>query len=294
MFLTLFRVLRDGVATLRGGYKHLYCVRFFFAKRRKETVSFLIGLISGIFGGLVGLGGGVVMVPLLSRLLRLSQQSIHGTSLVAVVFAGLSGAAAYAFNGTVDYRAALILAVTASLMAREGARCCVRLPGWKLRRYFGFFLIILSLLLIAKPFFGSMSAHPLTGWEKDLSLVVIGLATGFLAGLLGTGGGAFTVLAILLVVGMNQYTAQGCSLLALVPAGAVGAYTHWRHGNIALSILPGLIGGIILGAFTGGLFANLMPEHILRIFFATVLVGLGIGMIRRSQSTDAETCDLEE
>ena len=215
-------------------------------------MSFLIGLISGIFGGLVGLGGGVVMVPLISRFLRLSQQSIHGTSLVAVVFAGLSGAAAYAVNGTVDYRAALILAVTASLMARVGARYCIRLPGWKLRRYFGFFLIILSLLLVAKPFFGSMSAHPLTGWEKDLSLVVIGLTTGFLAGLLGIGGGAFTVLAILLVVGMNQYTAQGCSLLALVPAGAVGAYTHWRHGNIATLFCPASLAGLSSGLSRGG------------------------------------------
>jgi uncharacterized protein len=257
-------------------------------------VSFLIGLISGIFGGLVGLGGGTIMVPLISRFLRLAQQRIHGTSLVAVVFAGLSGAAAYALNGTVDYRAAMILAVTASLMARVGARSCARLPGWKLRRYFGFFLIIMSLLLIGKPFFGGMSAHPLTGWEKDLSLVAIGLASGFIAGLLGIGGGAFTVLAMVFIVGMNQYIAQGCTLLALVPAGAVGAYTHWRHGNIAFSILPGLIGGIILGAFVGGLFANILAEDILRIFFATVLVWLGIEMIRRSQPSDAELCDLED
>jgi uncharacterized membrane protein YfcA len=259
-----------------------------------EAVSFLIGLISGIFGGLVGLGGGIVMVPLLSRFLSIAQQKIHGTSLVAVVFAGLSGAAAYAVNGTVDYRAALILAVTASLMARVGARYCVRLPGWKLRRYFGFFLIVMSLLLFGKPFFGSMAAHPLTGWEKDLSLVVIGLATGFLAGLLGIGGGAFTVLAILFIVGMNQYTAQGCSLLALVPVGGVGAYTHWRHGNIVFSILPGLIGGIILGAFMGGTFANLLPENILRILFAVVLMWLGIEMIRRGQPSDPELFDMKE
>jgi uncharacterized protein len=257
-------------------------------------VSFLIGLISGIFGGLVGLGGGIVMVPLLGRFLTIAQQKIHGTSLVAVVFAGLSGAAAYAVNGTVDYRAALILAITASLMARIGARYCIRLPGWKLRRYFGFFLIIMSLLLVGKPFFGSMSANPLTGWEKDLFLVVIGLSTGFLAGLLGIGGGAFTVLAMVFIVGMNQHIAQGCTLLALVPAGAVGVYTHWKHGNIVLSILPGLIGGIILGAFTGGMFANILPENILRILFAAVLVGLGIEMIRRSQPSEAEVCDLEE
>jgi uncharacterized membrane protein YfcA len=257
-------------------------------------MSFLIGLISGIFGGLVGLGGGTVMVPLISRILKLTQQSVHGTSLVAVVFAGLSGAAAYALNGAVDYRAALILAVSASLMSPVGARYCVKLPGWKLKRYFGFFLIIMSLLLIGKPFVGGMFANPLSGWEKDLSLVVIGLATGFLAGLLGIGGGAFTVLAMVFIVGMNQYIAQGCTLLALVPAGTVGAYTHWRHGNIVLSILPGLIGGILLGAFAGGIFANILPENILRIVFAAVLLLLGIGMIRQSRQPDTEVRNLEK
>ena len=100
-------------------------------------MSFLIGLIAGLFGGLVGLGGGVVMIPLMTRLLGIPQASAHGTSLAVVVFAGLSGAWAYAIEGAVDFSAALILAVTASLTARLGARYCASLPEWKLKRYFG-------------------------------------------------------------------------------------------------------------------------------------------------------------
>ena len=257
-------------------------------------MSFLIGLCTGIFGGLVGMGGGIIMVPIMSRVFRVSQQSIHGTSLVAVVFSGISGATAYAISGSVDYLAALILAVTASLMARIGARYCASLPGWKLRRFFGFSLIGLSFLLIGKPYLSLLAVHPLAGWEKGLSLVAIGLVTGFLAGLLGIGGGAFTVLGLILVAGMNQFIAQGCSLLALVPAGAIGAYTHWRHGNILLSILPGLVGGIVLGAFVGGMFANLLPETILRSLFAAVLVWLGIEMIRRSRQADTDLFGIEE
>lgn len=257
-------------------------------------MSFLIGLVTGIFGGLVGIGGGVVMVPIMGRLFRVPQSSIHGTSLVAVVFSGLSGAFAYALNGTVDYFAALILAVTASLTARVGARYCCILPGWKLRRFFGFFLIALSLLLIGKPYIGWLTVHSLAGWEKGLALSVIGLATGFIAGLLGIGGGAFTVLGLVLVAGLDQYTAQGCTLLALVPAGIVGAFTYWRHGNVVVSILPGLIGGIVLGAFGGGMFANLLPESQLKVLFAFVLFVLGVEMIRRSRQADAETCALED
>lgn len=58
--------------------------------------------------------------------------------------------------------------------------------------------------------------------------------------------------------------------------------------------LVGLGGGIVLGAFMGGTFANLLPENILRILFAAVLVWLGIEMIRRGQPSDPEPCDLEE
>ena len=140
-----------------------------------------------------------------------------------------------------------------------------------------------------------MSAHSLTGGNPTIAaLAVIGLATGFIAGLLGIGGGAFRSLAMVLIVGTNQHMAQGSSLLSLVPAAAVGSYTHWRHGNVVTRILPGLATGIIVGAFVGGIVANHLPEQILRIFFATVLAWLAIEMIRQSQPLDVELCDLEE
>lgn len=246
-------------------------------------MSVVIGLISGIFGGLVGLGGGVVMVPLMSRFLRMSQQSIHGTSLVVVVFAGLSGAFAYAQKGSVDWRSALILAVAASATARFGARYCAILRGWKLKRFFGIFLIFMSLLLVGKPFWGAMTADPLTGLWKDLALAAIGLVTGFIAGFLGIGGGVLMVPAMVLVVGMSQHLAQGCSLLCLIAAGTVGAYTHWHQGNVVLRILPGLVGGIVLGAYVGGTVANDLPEGTLRMIFSVVLTCLGVDMIGKSR-----------
>ena len=57
-------------------------------------MSFLIGFLAGIFGGLVGLGGGVIMIPLMVGILKLDQHKAHGTSLVALVFTGISGAIA--------------------------------------------------------------------------------------------------------------------------------------------------------------------------------------------------------
>jgi uncharacterized membrane protein YfcA len=88
--------------------------------------------------------------------------------------------------------------------------------------------------------------------------------------------------ALVLCVGHTQHTAQGSALLAMVPAGSVGAYTHWRLGNVFTKILPGLIGGIILGTYLGGTLAHLLSEAALRFIFAAVLIWLGIRDIRKS------------
>lgn len=246
-------------------------------------MSVLIGFIAGVFGGLVGLGGGVVMIPMMTRLLGLSQSLAQGTSLAIVVVAGLAGAMAYARAGNVDVTAALILAVTASLSARAGARTCLVLPEWKLQRLFGCLLLVVSALLIAKPHLGGLAVMTLAGWPALAALALTGLATGFVMGLLGIGGGAFLIAGMVLFVGMGQHTAQGSSLLSMVPAAAVGAYTHWRLGNVVTGILPGLAAGIVLGAFLGGTVANVLPEQGLRVLFAAVLIWLGVGLIRKSR-----------
>ncbi|KAF1084422.1 Sulfite exporter TauE/SafE [Sporotomaculum syntrophicum] len=82
--------------------------------------------------------------------------------------------------------------------------------------------------------------------------------------------------SMVLLTGFTQYAAQGSSLLAMVPVGIVGAYTHWRLENVNTGILPGLIPGILLGTYLGGSLAHFMPEGALRIIFATVLIWTGV------------------
>jgi uncharacterized membrane protein YfcA len=239
----------------------------------------VIGLTGGVFGGLVGLGGGVVMVPMLVGLARLRQQEAHGTSLVTVVFAGMAGAATYAARGAVDLHGAAFLAVTATLTARFGARYAHALPEWKLKRAFGAFLLAVSLLLLAKPWLAG-AAVPLGGWGLAAVLLPVGAATGFLSGMMGVGGGNLMVPAMVLLAGFPQAIAQGTSLLAMVPAGAVGAHTHWQLGNVARRLVPGLVAGILVGAFAGGSVALRLPETALRLVFAAVLVWTGIRYLR--------------
>jgi uncharacterized membrane protein YfcA len=245
-------------------------------------MSFIIGLLAGAFGGLLGLGGGVIMIPLMMRCFSFSQHQAHGTSLMALVFTGLSGAAIYFWNGSVDVVAAMCLAGSGMVTARFGAIYANALPEWRLKRAFGVFLIGVSGLLLLKPYLSHLPAlsHPAAGWGKIAILLASGAAAGFISGMMGVGGGSIMVPALVLLVGLNQYTAQGSSLLAMVPAGTAGALTHWRLGNVVTKILLGLITGIMVGTFLGGSLAHFLTEANLRLVFAAVLIWLGLRDIR--------------
>ena len=247
----------------------------------------LIGLAAGFFGGLVGVGGGIIMIPLMVGILKMNQHVAHGTSLVALVFTGLSGTITYALNGSVDILASVLLASTAVFTARVGARFANALPEWKLKMYFGVFLILVALLLIIKPYLPQIDGS-VTGWVKIIILLLAGGFTGFLSGMMGVGGGTIMVPAMVLLAGFTQYTAQGSSLLAMIPVGVVGAYTHWRLGNVSTSILNGLIPGILIGSYLGGSLAHLLPEVALRIIFAVVLVRTGIKYLLTSKPKSKE------
>ena len=244
--------------------------------------AFLIGLGAGLFGGLIGLGGGAVMIPLMVRFFKFSQHQGHGTSLMTLVFTGLAGAATYGLKGAVDLRAAALLAASAMITARFGALYAHALPEWQLKRAFGLFLIAVSLLLLSKPYLHYLAflPHDVTGWGEVVTLLGAGVFTGFLSGMMGIGGGSIMVVAMVLLAGFSQYTAQGSSLLAMVPAGAVGAYTHWRLGNVVTKVLPGLILGIIIGTFAGSSLALHLSEAHLRLVFAAMLIWLGLRDIR--------------
>ena len=76
------------------------------------------------------------------------------------------------------------------------------------------------------------------------------------------------VTAMVLLAGIGQRSAQGISLFAMIPAGGVGAFTHWRLGNVATHLLSGFVPGIFMGTHVGGTLAHLLPDTILRVTFA--------------------------
>lgn len=242
-------------------------------------IGLVIGLAGGFFGALIGLGGGVVMIPLMTILLKLTQHKAHGTSLVAVVFTALAGAITYYLHGTADWRVAVLLAATAMITARFGALYAHSLPEKKLKRAFGILLLCVSLLLLVKGLLPrSASQHGVVA--NAIIFLGTGVVTGFVSGMMGVGGGAIMIPPMVLLAGMPQQLAQGTSLLAMIPVGMIGAFTHYKLGNVQLNIAAGISVGAIVGGYLGGTIANILPELYLKIIFSAVLVWMGQRYVR--------------
>jgi uncharacterized membrane protein YfcA len=252
---------------------------------RNNIISLAIGLTAGFFSGIFGIGGGLIMIPLMVGILKLGQHQAHGTSLVAIVFTGLSGAISYALNGSINLTAAIFLAATAMITARAGARYCNVLPEWKLKKYFGAFLILCAILLILKPFISKSTADIPLYFQIGVFLIA-GAFTGFLSGMMGVGGGTIMVPAMVLLAGFSQHLAQGTSLLVMIPAGGVGAFTHWKLGNVVTGILFGLVPGIISGAYLGGYIVHFIPDTPLRLAFIAAIIFMGFRYVRSSAPND--------
>lgn len=238
-------------------------------------MNLLIGLLGGFLGSLVGLGGGVVMIPLMVSVKKLTQHSAHGTSLVVVVFTGLVGAITYFYYHAVDWKISIVLAISAILTARLGALYAHSLPERKLKRAFGAFLIFVAILLLMKPYFPKQ-VHAADIWFRGGVFLLTGALTGFVSGMMGVGGGTVMIPPMVLLGGMGQHLAQGTSLLAMIPVGISGALTHHKLGNVKTDMVAGLIVGAVIGGYLGGTAANLLPEIYLRYVFATVLILIGL------------------
>jgi uncharacterized protein len=113
-------------------------------------------------------------------------------------------------------------------------------------------------------------------------VVLIGLAAGLIAGLLGVGGGVLFVPALVLFAGLDQHQAEATSLLAIVPVALVGALLQDRHGNVRRqeALLIGALSAFGTGA--GVLLANALPATDLRYAFAVLILFVAVQLVRNA------------
>jgi uncharacterized membrane protein YfcA len=106
-----------------------------------------------------------------------------------------------------------------------------------------------------------------------LLLGVVGIAAGILAGLFGVGGGVVIVPALMLFAKLDQHTATGTSLGALLlPVGLLGAYEYYRRGQLNIAYAATIAAGLVLGAFLGAKFAGGISAVMLRRAFGAFLL----------------------
>ena len=112
--------------------------------------------------------------------------------------------------------------------------------------------------------------------------MLIGLAAGVVAGLLGVGGGALFVPALTIGLGLSQIDAEATSLLAIVPVALVGAWRQHDKGNA--DVPTGLMLGVLAsaGAVAGAVLANAVPERALEIGFGLLLLAVAGQLARRA------------
>jgi len=241
-----------------------------------------LGLGVGVLVGLLGIGGGVVLVPAMVYLLHYDQHLAQGTSLfILLPPIGLGALRQYWKSGQVDLRAGICCAIGFLLGGYVGGRIAVPLPSTWLRAIFGCFLILSAILLWKKTQATSTgnlpAAQPGSGNSlRSLGIAVVAGFCGVAAGMVGIGGGVLLVPLLGLLFGFSQHRAQGTSLVALIPPTGLLAFLEYaKHSYVSWMAGLLLIPGVFVGGILGGQLARRLNPCRMRQVFAALMFLLG-------------------
>ena len=222
----------------------------------------LIGLVAGFFSALFGVGGGLVIVPLLLLVAHWEERSAMATSLAAVGVTALSGTILYALHGKVEPSYAALVGLPAAVGVVAGAALQQRIRRRGLSLLFSLLVLGVAIELLFSP--------PRLS-ESFALAIALGFAAGILAGLFGVGGGLLFV-PTLLALGLTQLHAEATSLMAILPTAAAGTWRQSRYGNLRWRS-AGVLGISSIGGAEGGiLVATHLPEDLLRRLFAVFML----------------------
>jgi uncharacterized membrane protein YfcA len=242
---------------------------------RDRVRGLLAGAVAGTAGGLFGVGGGLVLVPMLTGFFRLTQHQAHGTSLAVIGATALAALVVYGTHANVVWTTAALVALGSLVSTRYGVRWATRLSARGLTRAFAVFLVLVALRLLWQvPAVADRDA--LAGLAGIGFALLLGLATGTLAGFMGVGGGLLVVPVCTLVFGMTQQAAQGTSLAVILVTAPAAAFEHSRHGNVVWRLVPILAVGAALGAPLTSWAAQALPHAWLVRGFAVFLLATAV------------------
>jgi uncharacterized membrane protein YfcA len=246
----------------------------------RTVVLGVAGAVAGVLCGLLGVAGGVVIVPVLtSRRIGMARAAASGTTIAAVLPISVVAAVTYAGLHNIDGPTAIAIIPGAAAGVIIGSLLATRVRASALRSLFQLVLLATAVrLLVALPS-GSVRQIAVEV-PAALTLCALGTVAGLASGMLGSGGGSFLVPALVLGFGLVQQVAQGTALLALIPIWVIGALTHRKTHTLGLreAAAVGLCGALTVPLGAG--IASHVGAMPLRVIFAAFLVAtVGRGLV---------------
>jgi uncharacterized membrane protein YfcA len=255
-------------------------------------ILFIVGIVGGIIGSLMGLGGGVIVVPALLYLGaygvigEMTPQLAVGTSLLAVIATGLSSTVSYYKKGNVDIKSGLLFFIGSGPGGIFGSWVNGYLNATTFSLYFGLFIILISLLLFMQNRLTPIALSSKSNSFKNLYIdqegnrheygyhlplaVFISFVVGFTSGMFGIGGGALMVPAMLLLFRFPPHIAVATSMFMILLSSITSSLTHFYLGNIewllTILLVPGAWVGAKIGVYINIRLKPVTVVRLLRLF----------------------------
>ncbi|MBD1364034.1 sulfite exporter TauE/SafE family protein [Mucilaginibacter sp. ZT4R22] len=265
------------------------------------TLIILIGAyVAGLLGSLTGLGGGVVIIPLLTLLLGVDIHYAIGASLVSVIATSSGSAAAYVKEGITNIRLGMFLEIATTLGALAGAMLAIYIPTHYIAILFGVILIFSAIMslrkkeekIVLEPSYlaeklklkgsypdgdGHMIQYGVTHVGGGFFMM---LFAGVISGLLGIGSGALKVIAMDTIMKIPFKVSTTTSNFMIGVTAAASAVVYLQRGYIEPGISMPVVIGVLLGALTGSkILVHTKSSGWLRWVFAIVVTFLAGQMI---------------
>lgn len=250
------------------------------------VLKILIGLIVGTLIGLTGLGGGVLLLPILIFGLRVPAIIAVGSDALFNFITKIPSSTVHLSKGTVRRRVVLALAagsVPGSIVGVRFLQHLRMIHGAGVNDFIktavGILLIVVSTLLLMQRRIEEEVASRRPTARSFLGMAVIGLVAGFLVGVTSVGSGSIIMMLLLLFYSYPPKIMVGTDIVHAVILTGVTSLLHFRFGNVDLSLVGWLLVGSIPGGLIGSYLTPRVPVLWLRRILCTILLGTGARML---------------
>ncbi|MBI2957020.1 MAG: sulfite exporter TauE/SafE family protein [Acidobacteria bacterium] len=239
----------------------------------------VLGLFSGAFGALVGLGGSIILVPVIILLMGdfLPLQSAIAAGLVCVIATSSAATEVYLRRDWVDVRLGMLLELGTVIGAIGGALLVTWIPATWLKALFGFFLLAAAVLLFRRtPTEAEEVAEAVPAYQvRNYPLGVAGCyLAGSVSGLLGIGGGPIQVPLMYLGMGVPLKIAAATSNSIMGVTAAAGALLYYLRGDVIVVLTAPLVLGVLIGAQLSSRLARRVRSRVVQLLLILVLLAL--------------------